>query len=93
MVGIVDVAGEVRWEWQHGWPVPRGILRHGRLTPVADILDRWVEAGRWWEGEETEAVFFRVQLADGSVRKLSHPAGRPIEPDEGQAGQRLHTTR
>ncbi|MDI6825333.1 MAG: hypothetical protein QME87_13430 [Bacillota bacterium] len=78
----MDVVDAVRWEWQRGLPVPGAILRHGRFVPVAEILDRWVEAGKWWEGEETETIFFfRVQLGDGSVRQLGHPLGGQGKPD------------
>lgn len=73
----------VRWEWQGGLPVPAAVVRHGRLMPIAEILDRWVEAGKWWEGEEAETIFFRIQLGDGGVRQFSHPLGQQGKLDAG----------
>jgi hypothetical protein len=46
------------------------VVRNRRFLPVTEILDRWVEEGRWWEGEEWETAYFRVRLDDGSVCEL-----------------------
>ncbi len=48
---------------------PVGFYWRGRLRLVARVLERWLDAGRWWEGE-TEKEFFRVQVREGGVYEL-----------------------
>lgn len=50
--------------------VPRA-FRHGggRLQPC-DVLDHWLEAGRWWE-QERERETYRVSTAAGGVFELT----------------------
>ncbi|MEW6545407.1 MAG: hypothetical protein AB1446_00630 [Bacillota bacterium] len=69
----------VRWGWEQGLPVPLGIVRANGFLPVVEVLDRWVEAGKWWEGEEEETIFFRIHLADGSVREVRRRLGGAAE--------------
>lgn len=66
---------DVKWSREQGWPVPLGILRGGVLLPVVEVLDRWVEVGKWWEGENQENIYFRVEVAGGSVHQVSCPLG------------------
>jgi hypothetical protein len=42
---------------------------NGRYLRV-DVLDRWVEAGRWWEGEG-EQIGYRVATPAGGVYELT----------------------
>lgn len=63
----------VRWAEERGLPIPVGLMRDHGWVPVVEVLDRWVEAGKWWEGEGDEVIFFRVGLADGVVREVSRP--------------------
>ncbi|HEY3314658.1 MAG TPA: DUF6504 family protein [Bacillota bacterium] len=37
---------------------------------MKEILDRWVEAGEWWDGDGPKEVF-RVATDDGGVFELS----------------------
>jgi len=60
----------VRWTREGGLPRPLGVVRDRRFLPVVEVLERWVEAGRWWEGEGWETAYFRVRLDDGSVCEL-----------------------
>ena len=60
----------VRWTREGGLLRPLGVVRDRCFLPVVEILDRWAEAGRWWEGEEGETAYFRVRLDDGSVCEL-----------------------
>ncbi len=39
---------------------PRALLLGGAERPVQQILDRWVESGRWWDGEDRRR-YFRVE--------------------------------
>jgi hypothetical protein len=43
---------------------------NGRYLRVAEVLDRWVEAGRWWEGEGEQATW-RVATTSGGVYELT----------------------
>ncbi len=36
---------------------------------VVERLDRWEDAGDWWNGE-SEKIFFRVILINGSVMEI-----------------------
>lgn len=38
---------------------PAAMRLGGCFRPVALVLDRWVECGRWWDGEERRR-FWRV---------------------------------
>jgi hypothetical protein len=42
---------------------------HGRYR-VREILDCWLEAGRWWE-QEGEQQTYRVATGDGGIFELS----------------------
>lgn len=48
---------------------PKAIVLSGVQRPVSRILDTWVEAGRWWEGEEPRR-FYRVDA--GGIFDLSY---------------------
>lgn len=72
----------VRWAYRGWLPLPMAVVRAGREVPVTAVLDRWVEAGAWWEGEEGETVHFRVELRDGTVLQLVHGPHRGA-PGEG----------
>lgn len=37
---------------------------------VKAVLDRWLEAGRWWE-QETEKVTWRVATHEGGIFELT----------------------
>lgn len=50
--------------------VPRALRLRGRWQPVRQILDRWRETGRWWEGEQ-EKEFLRLEA--GGVYVLYRP--------------------
>ncbi len=39
---------------------PRAVDLGGGRRPVREILDRWLEAGRWWEGEAPHR-FYRIE--------------------------------
>lgn len=39
------------------------------MINVAQVLDRWIMRGRWWEGEP-ESIWWRVQSASGGVYEL-----------------------
>ncbi|MCX7598340.1 MAG: hypothetical protein N2512_05670 [Armatimonadetes bacterium] len=64
--------------------VPGALRLRGRWRPIRQILDRWRETGRWWEGEQ-EKEFLRVE-ADG-VYVLCRPcsACRPKAPSQSSA--------
>lgn len=69
----------VKMAVQRGVLTPVAIRRGGRWVRVEEVLDRWVEAGRWWIGEE-ERVCFRVLLPGGTVLHLCHrPASAIFE--------------
>ncbi|HEY3363978.1 MAG TPA: DUF6504 family protein [Symbiobacteriaceae bacterium] len=53
------------------WPDPRpaSFRYRGTLIRVTAVLDRWHEAGRWWE-REPERVAWRVTDVAGGVYEL-----------------------
>lgn len=42
----------------------------GGQERVQEVLDTWVEAGRWWEGEP-EQLTYRVATRNGGVFELT----------------------
>lgn len=38
---------------------PYELVLGGGSRPVSQVLDTWIESGRWWEGEEPRR-FYRV---------------------------------
>jgi len=48
---------------------PRAFTWQNRRRRVADILDTWLDTGRWWEGEP-EKQFFRVEAHGGGLFEL-----------------------
>jgi len=48
---------------------PAAFLHRGRWHRVAEVLDRWRERGRWWEGEPPREVY-RVVTTSGAVYEL-----------------------
>lgn len=47
-----------------------------RWKPVKEVLDHWLETGRWWE-RETEKATYRVLTADRGIFELTYdPTGR-----------------
>lgn len=43
----------------------------GQVIHVAEVLDQFITAGRWWE-QEPEQVWWRVKARDGGVFELTH---------------------
>ncbi len=54
---------------------PTRVTLGGAPVDVADVLDAWRAAGRWWRGEPPADVF-RVELQDGRHLVLAQQAGR-----------------
>ncbi len=48
---------------------PRKVRWKGRWVKVVTVLDRWYDAGCWWENEPSK-LFYRVELEDGTVLEL-----------------------
>jgi hypothetical protein len=49
---------------------PVGFKWAGGRYRVREVLDRWLEAGRWWE-QETEKVTWRVTTVEGGMFELT----------------------
>ncbi|MGB9886993.1 MAG: DUF6504 family protein [Moorellales bacterium] len=54
--------------------VPRAFWWRGRRYAVAEVLERWRDVGRWWEGEAPR-VFFRLQTTGGGLWELYRELG------------------
>lgn len=48
---------------------PLVISYQGQRFRVEEIVDRWIESGRWWEGE-TECIGWRVRTQASGVIDL-----------------------
>lgn len=57
------------------------VFRYRTLHRVKEILDRWVEAGEWWDGDGEKEVF-RVATDDGGIFELSREVGKGLAVDE-----------
>lgn len=45
---------------------PLKVCWQGQWIRVVNVLDRWYDVGKWWEGEVVK-LFFRVQLEGNRV--------------------------
>jgi hypothetical protein len=54
-------------EFAHG--LPRAFSWHGRRHVVLEVLERWRDTGRWWEGEAPR-LFFRLETAGGGLWEI-----------------------
>lgn len=50
---------------------PAWFIWRGLRYDVAQILDRWVLTGEWWE-EKPECVYWRIRDARGGVYEIYH---------------------
>lgn len=48
---------------------PTKVLHDCHWIPIAEILECWMDTGRWWAGEH-EKRFYRLQLVDGGVWEI-----------------------
>lgn len=48
---------------------PAWFIWRGAWYRVVEVLDSWMETGRWWE-HEVPCTAFRVQVQDGGVMEL-----------------------
>lgn len=48
---------------------PKRFFWFKRWVNISLVMDKWKEAGRWWEGDE-EKVFFRVLSTEGGMYEL-----------------------
>ncbi len=56
---------------------PARICWQGRWLAVTGILERWYDAGKWWEGEPAR-LFYRIQLQEARVWEI-YREGEPWE--------------
>ncbi|MDI3317984.1 MAG: DUF6504 family protein [Bacillota bacterium] len=55
---------------------PKLLYWHGGRYPVASILERWKDAGRWWAGESPK-LFFRLRTVDGALWEIYRDGDAP----------------
>lgn len=48
---------------------PVSFVFHQQRIAVAEVIDRWVDGGRWWEGEG-ESDWWRIRSNVGGVYEL-----------------------
>ncbi len=48
---------------------PEAVTLEGRRLTVSEILERWQETGKWWEGESPR-TYYRVWTSEGRVLEL-----------------------
>lgn len=58
---------ELRVKLENG--APRFFWRRGRRHAVLQVLERWRDTGRWWEGEAPK-LFFRLETAGGGLWEI-----------------------
>lgn len=49
---------------------PCSFVYCGGLLQVSQVLDHWLETGRWWEGEQ-ERETYRVATSAGGIYELT----------------------
>ena len=57
---------------------PAWFIWRGSRYRVVEVLDSWMEAGRWW-GQETPCTAFRVETEGGGVFELVRLHKEPPE--------------
>lgn len=48
---------------------PLSFRWRGQVLHVAEVIDRWIDGGQWWN-QVPESVFWRVQARNGGVYEL-----------------------
>jgi hypothetical protein len=49
--------------------IPTRVELQDTMLKVTEIMERWADTGRWWK-QESEKMFYRIQLEDGSVFEI-----------------------
>ncbi|HSK99524.1 MAG TPA: hypothetical protein VK869_04240 [Rubrobacteraceae bacterium] len=90
LVRACELASRGAGEVAHAFEEPVEVLRGGRTyvvrrecgrrrrsgRRVVEVLDRWREVGRWWEGDRyPDRTVFRVLLSGGAVVDLAREKG------------------
>lgn len=57
---------------------PTSFVWRGARYRVVEVLDSWMEAGRWWE-KEAPATAWRVMVQGGGVMELVRVHSEPPE--------------